>query len=88
MSKFKDDFEDAVDRAEYGIEMDRIPEDAEGDGLAVVIAASDCVGRALLIQVGTGEEGPFAHVTGYRDEEPGEVKVFSADHSAMLIVDQ
>jgi hypothetical protein len=87
MSKFRDDYDEAVERADWGIELERLDE-TEGDGVAAVIAASDTEGRSLIIQVGTGDEGPFANVTGYLNDEPGEVKVFSTDHAAMLIVDQ
>lgn len=78
---------EAQERAEYFFKL-RTDGDLDDSATAAAVSIVDNDGTAMIVEVGAGPNGVFASVTGYVNDEPGELHVFTADNTAMLIVDK
>lgn len=78
---------EAKDRAEYFLEL-RSDADLDESVTAAVMSVVDPDGTAMIVEVGAGPNGVFASVSGYVEDEPADLHVFSTENQAMLIVER
>ena len=56
--------------------------------LADAVSITDADGTGMIVEVGAGPNGVYASVSGYFNDEPSDVRVFSTDNNALMVVDR
>ena len=89
MTTKNEHMEEMASRATYTIALDRKPgeEGGEGDDIAVAVMITDQRGKALAIEVGTGDHGAFASARAFDGDDETEPMVFVDTTSTMIVVE-
>lgn len=78
---------EAKERAEYFFNL-RTDSDLDEAVTAAALSIVDPDGSAMIVEVGAGPNGVYASVSGYNDDEPADLHVFTTENQAMLIVER
>lgn len=78
---------EARERAEYFFEL-RSDADLDESVTAAALSVVDPDGSAMIVEVGAGPNGVFASVSGFNNDEPADLHVFTTENQAMLIVER
>lgn len=89
MTTKNEHFNEMTERAQYTLDLERKTGDegGEGDDVAVAVLITDPRGKALAVEVGTGDRGAFASVRAFDGDEEAEPLVFVETTSTMIVVE-
>lgn len=78
--------DDMTERAAYTIVLGR--DDPEGgDDVALAALITDTRGKALAIEIGSGDHGAYASIRAFDGEDETEPMVFVESTSTMIVVE-